>query len=278
MSAIAWPGLLLVLAATSAAGGLVEVDTHGTLMRRDGAAIREHEASRDIVDGIIVAPYRDITARSLLTYRQDNPGASEYNKNKAAGSGGEYGAASPPTPAPPPPTPAPPPPPPPPGPATLVKWELHPGKCWSVAAAEVGGGNASVVLWDCSDNDNLENMQFRFPLPNNSGMIQWDKEPTKCATVRNGWTGNGNIIHLSDCIAPRNPNFQRVNFTHVKFDSSSWIEWSPDPDVLAAKILDVDKESTDNGAKIEIWDMVSNTTWLIYEPEPTPDPALGADR
>jgi len=148
----------------------------------------------------------------------------------------------------------------------------------SVAAGEVGGGNASIVLWDWSDDDNLENMQFRFPLANVSGTIQWDKEPTKCATVFNGWTGNGDIIHLSDCIAASSPTFQRQNFTHVKFDSSSWIEWSPDPNVLATKILDVDKESQDNGAKIEIWDMVSNTTWLIYEPDPTPDPTLGADR
>lgn len=108
-------------------------------------------------------------------------------------------------------------------------------------------------------------MKFLVPAANTSGQIMWSKDSTKCAYVHNGWHGNGNVLHLWNC--DDDSSFQNMNFTNAQFGTTSWLEWTPDRDVLPSKCLDVQQEVRDervqDGAKIVLWDLVANTTWVI---------------
>jgi len=262
--------LVLALCAVTSFGAVAEVDTHGALMRRGRTAARKHKVISAHVEAIAsTVPEAAQNTEGSAGRRRHHTGGTTaqhaHHRHHGHHHRGQTPAAAPgPAPPPPPATAL--------GPPTLVKWEAHEDKCLAIAGAMVTDANASLVLWDCADAQNLDNMKFMMPTANNSGNIKWNKDPTKCVYVHNGWTGNGNTLHLWSCDDAEHS--QNMNFTNVMFGRSSWIEWGPDPNVPPTSIFDVDKESQAKGSKIEIWDTTCNTTWLFYEPDPVVDPAI----
>lgn len=141
-----------------------------------------------------------------------------------------------------------------------IKWAAHPDKC--LCGTEPPGGTPGLVIWSCDDPAQTSNMKFTLPTGEEGhGQIKWTADPTKCIYVHNGWEGNGNPVHLSQCADT--PNIQRMNFTVFTPATSgrSAIAWAQVAGNQPNHCLDVQQQVNSNGSPIELWECSAGAVW-----------------
>mmetsp|Transcript_85644 Transcript_85644/g.135227 ORF Transcript_85644/g.135227 Transcript_85644/m.135227 type:complete len:255 (-) Transcript_85644:12-776(-) len=124
--------------------------------------------------------------------------------------------------------------------------------------------NSTLVLKTCVDGDNK--FLFEPPLPNQSGMIRWAEDSTKCLINRDGWLGNGNEVVMHNCDDAAST--QDMTFYHARLDNSSSFWWTNNASVVPTKILEIDTHGEQypdpsNPDMVVLWDADCGATWIV---------------
>lgn len=142
-----------------------------------------------------------------------------------------------------------------------IKWRQHPDKCLT-RNQSTGSYSQGLVIWDCSDSSHDTLQKWLIPTDEQGvGKIKWagDQTADLCITSWNGWSGNGNSIHVNSCHGSGS------------VAATSWTVFNPSGNEyvtiayseVLTKCMDVYQERTDNGTPIEMWDCASGIQWEL---------------
>jgi hypothetical protein len=80
-----------------------------------------------------------------------------------------------------------------------IRMAKSPNKCISVSGGETWNGN-TIQIWDCGSGPEVHDSPFSFIMPSSdTDVIRMAKDSTKCMSVSDGQTWNGNNVQIWDC-------------------------------------------------------------------------------